>query len=53
MNKRWIIIYSLLILLGHQSCNNSNRAEASKEAPSERADSVEQDQVEVKDGTPD
>lgn len=44
--KKLTITCSLLIVFAIISCDN-NRVDASKEAPRKRADSVEQDRVEV------
>ncbi|MEJ6981287.1 heavy metal-binding domain-containing protein [Pedobacter sp. P351] len=47
MKKKILTFWTLIAVLMIVSCNNSNRVDASKEAPRERADSVEQDHVEV------
>ena len=47
MKKKILLTFTLVFALSIISCNKSNRTDASQEAPRERPDSVEQDNVEV------
>lgn len=47
MKKKMMTILFLVSSSAIGACNNANKVDASKEAPRKRADSVEQDPVEV------